>query len=310
VRREHVVLDADGLGSFVLAWRALWLRCSAPVFQHPRWALPWVRFASGCIAHALFEGARLVALIVLAEREGGLYFLGHPLNDGNEVMAEDSEAASAVLRAAATAQRAPLVLEHLLPMGPTALLLRRAENLRVAWVNAEPCPILPIGARPGARLTERFELERRRFGAVLRCTRPTAAVVETFVGRRLASWQERGRLEDLGDIERDPAFPGALAGACGALAEDGLCHVASLVLDDRVVAEDLYLGGRRNPLLYMRRYERDSGLSSPGLYLADAVRRKPGVGDIDLGRGFEDYKARLGAVPATRLTADVSPASR
>jgi CelD/BcsL family acetyltransferase involved in cellulose biosynthesis len=311
VPREHVVVDGSELDPLVPAWRELWRRCRAPVFQHPAWALAWRRTASHCVGHALVDEGRLVALVVVSEVGGRSYVLGHPLNDGNEILAQDDEAARAVLEPAASAaahRRAPLVLEHLRPEGMTAGLLRRAERVSVAWLEGEPSPVLQAGAVPSTRLASRLERERRRFGPTLRCARPSAEAVEEFVRRRLAHWTRAGRIDELPAVERDRSFPAVLGEACGALADERLCHLASLTVDDRVVAEDLYLGRREAPLLYMRRYERSCRLSSPGLHLAVAVRGERGIGDIDLGRGLEDYKRRLGATAATLMTAQVSPA--
>jgi CelD/BcsL family acetyltransferase involved in cellulose biosynthesis len=305
----HVVLAASDLKRLQPQWRALWRRCEAPPFQHPAWSIPWLAFAHRAVGHAIFRRRRLVALVVLVSGERGFHFAGHPLNDANELLAIDDEARAAVLRAAANAH-AKVVLEHLAPEGPTVEMLRSVDGLHVRSAESEFCPTLPAGAETAQRLRARFERERRRAEITLHWRRPTASEVASFVERRLASWAHRGRLGELSQIERDPAFPRAFGVACGALAAEGLCHIVALAVNGRLAAEDLYLGGSRRPLLYMRSYERHTGLSSPGLHLIDAVRRSTPFANIDLGRGDEPYKLRLGARPYYRLTFEVSRASR
>jgi len=262
--------------------------------------------------HALLDGGQLVALLVLVEKGQAMRFAGFPFSDANELLAVDESAATALLRAAAEAHTLPLVLELLAPDGPTARLLRRADaGLEVRWTAAQPCPRLPAGAGPSNRLRKRFAAERRRAAVDLRCRQPDTADATDFVERRIALWAERGKRDGLRRaMEPFPALPEALGRACGELSRDGLCHIASLVVDGRCVAEDLYFGKRREPLLYTRRYEKNSSLSSPGMLLATAVRELPGVGEIDLGRGDESYKFRLGATADVRLTASVTRAGR
>lgn len=260
------------------------------------------------LGHALFEGGRLVALLALVADDRAMRMGGYPFSDGNELLAVDAAAGVALLRAAVDAHDAPLELHLLAADGPTAHLLRQTDDLEVQWIGTEPCPVLPVGARPSKRLRARFARERRRAAVELRCRRPTAAEAADFIEHRIRLWAERGKRDALRRaVERFPAFPQMLGRACGELSKEGLCHIASLTVDGRRVAEDLYLGDRRNPLLYTRRYESDTPLSSPGLQLATAVRELAEIGDIDLGRGDESYKFRLGARPDVRLSARVTP---
>lgn len=304
---ERVTLDATELTAITGPWGGLWRECGAPVFQHPAWTMAWLGLGSSACAHALFDKRKLVALAVLVDSDGGRRFAGHPLNDANELLSVDAPAGAALLEAMVAGSDAPVSLDLLEPEGPTARLLRGVEGLDLRWTAAEPCPTLPVGARPSPRLRARFAAERRRAEVRLRCEVPTASGVAAFVDRRLARWSERGRLEELGAAERDPGFPQALGRACTELGREGLCHLAALVVDGEVVAEDLYLGDRRAPLLYMRSFKPSDVLSSPGLQLAVAVRDLPAVGEIDLGRGDEPYKLRLGARPDVRIGVELSP---
>lgn len=300
-------LDEAELRSLVPDWLDLWHRVRGLVFQHPAWAMtvpaPGRRIGFAVRAHGALRG-----LLVLSIHPEGLRFAGHPLNDGNEVLTCDADVRSALVRsAAAGAERGGLRLEFLEHAGPTMSTLEEDLGLHVQWRDPEPCPVLPVGARPSSRLDRRLQQERDRLGRSLTVDHivPTYEDVLAFVTRRLETWSERGRIEELAPTERHPTFPSALARSCAVLAEHGLCSVARLAINGCVVAEDLYLGDRRRPLLYMRRYERCSGLVSPGLQLATAVRQSAHLGPIDLGRGDEPYKTRLGAHHRSVWTADV-----
>lgn len=305
-----VPLDEDGLRAAVPAWIELWHRVDGPVFQHPAWALG-VPMTGTRLGYAVWSGPTLRGLLVLAILPEGARFAGHPLNDGNEVLAQDHDARSALVRTAAAANPSSLRLELLDEDGPTMATIRRDRRIVARWHEPEPCPILPIGTTPDVRLAKRLKRELSQMGSAIEIALapPTVSDVERFVDRRLQVWQERGRLHDLGPVERHPAFPAAMGRACGGLASAGLCKMATLRVDGRLVAEDLYLGTDHRPLLFMRRYEKGSGLESPGLQLAAEVRRTAGLGDINLGRGDEPYKARLGARAREVWTADLSLAA-
>lgn len=304
---EHKLLRPTELRELGDAWADLWERCDGPVFQHPAWTLAFLRPDQEPVGHALFRDGELVALLVLVDRGGDMRVGGFPLNDANELLALDPAAGAGLLRAAVAALGVPLVIDLLAPNGPTARLLRQIEGLNVQWTGEKSCPTLPVGARPGKRLRKRFDRERRQAAIELRCSRPGADDILTFVERRGRSWAERDRPDGIEKlIELDPGFPPALAGACAELSTQGLCNLAALLVDGRVVAEDLYLGRKRAPVLYMRRYEPARPLSSPGMHLAMAVRELPEIGDIDLGRGEEPYKLRLGGRADVRVTARIT----
>lgn len=199
---------------------------------------------------------------------------------------------------------------------PDSHLARALAAHRAHWsLEPEPAPVIDLSALSVNALRHSKRLNRlARTGPVtfdvIEGHRLTAAVGTSFVERRLISWETRGRIHELPDVERSPAFPVFLGEMVHRMAVDRNARLHVVRAGGRTVAEDLMLGPVSDPLLYMRSYDPAFSACSPGRILLEhtllgmsgsALRR------LRTGRGDEAYKLAAGADRSCVITAVVGP---
>jgi len=324
----------------------LWDRLQGPgittVFGSSPWALAAWRhlpLLGDPLVIAAFINRKLVGLLPLAvvpRPNGGrlLRWAGSPLTDkcdalvasGQQDVAVDSllRGVRSVLDVRDALHLGELDCDGLLAAALSHPDLRGTYGLILKRRKGDASPIVrmerdgtPDTRWPSARQRQ-WDNRRRWLGrqGSLRFIRHASAddlanEIPAFVRRRLDRWSQRGRLHELPDVEREEGFEDFLTQCCVQLARRGHCYLTHLVLDDAPIASDLYFRCVGVDLLYMRTYDPHWSGASPGHLLfqdSAAIAFSEGVKAIELGRGDEPYKYRLGAVDATLLDVHITVA--
>jgi CelD/BcsL family acetyltransferase involved in cellulose biosynthesis len=292
----------------------------AAVAEFARWPTPGV-FVSGPWVQAAWRhlpelggplaitstgpaGDWLLPLSMLrSEGKEVVALAGAPLGDAHDLVrsppsASDSGAAPLVDH---LARFDAVSLEALDPDGVLARMVMRRNASRWRCMR-EPAPIIPVTTpRAGAlrrwrRLARRGRLELH----VLDGEQLVPARAREFVRRRRSRWIAQGRADELPSVEWLPGFPAFMEEAVPGLSRLGLARLWMLLLDGRPIAEDLHLGPRVAPLLYMRNYDLAHSQWSPGRVLLEATLgylAEQRVAALATGRGDEPYKLELGGGP-------------
>ncbi len=233
------------------------------------------------------------------------------VNDSFAAIAPDAERslqASAKAVAAVLDERGgrPLLLESVSPV--LVPVLRRTDarcnGLVVNWGTNPRLELSGDWEQYLSRLSKSQRADVRRLvrrgaGMRFRSVRladEVAAATRLSLGQRRRVWAESGMADKMSAFQREPAWDDFLVDAAGALAGSGLASVDELVRDDDVVASVLWLERGTTRLAYHRSAERNQmnyGRTLEALSVQDAIGR--GVRTVELGRGSEEWKYRLGA---------------
>lgn len=243
---------------------------------------------------------------------------GYPLNDLTDALVEPSAgpaAAAALLEAVADLARRGVMIEldDLDPAGAIAAARRHAGT---PLDTGDPAPTVDLGTgRLPASAGRHGEWDRmlrrlrERHAVAVRWQREeeAAGALGDLLALRSARFVASGRGHELPAIEHGPSFEPFLCAVAHRLAPTGRCAVASLVVDGRAVARDLYLLADRVAMLFLRGMHPDWMAYAPGhLLLRESARDLCDLGfrTLDLGRGDEPYKSVIGARPRSlgRLT--------
>lgn len=216
--------------------------------------------------------------------------------------------ASAQAVAAVLSDRAgrPLLLESVNPVLVTVLRRTdpRCNGLVVNW-DTNPRLELSgdweeyLGRLTGSQRADVRRLARRGAEMQLRSVHQAdevAVSTRRSLEQRRRVWSETGLATKMSSFQREPAWDEFLVDAARSLAGTGLATVDELVFQGDVVASLLWLRRGAWLLAYHRSAERSQmkfGRILEVLSVQDAVGR--GVRTIDLGRGSEAWKYRLGA---------------
>jgi hypothetical protein len=222
--------------------------------------------------------------------------------------AEQSLLSSAQAVAAVLDDRAgrPLLLESVSPVLVPALRRTdpRCNGLVVNW-DTNPRLELSgdweeyLGRLTGSQRADVRRLVRRGAEMQFRSVHQAdevAASTRLSLEQRRRVWSESGLVDKMSSFQREPAWDEFLVDAARSLAEVGLATVDELVREGDVVASALWLQRGDQLLAYHRSAERSQmnfGRILEALSLQGAVGR--GVRTIELGRGSEAWKYRLGA---------------
>ncbi len=327
--------DPRELTRIVEPWRDLFEASRPPwVFQHPDWVLPWMaalgRDTIPNVVAASLNGS-LVGLALLTVTVGAservATFAGCPLNDFNDFLVSGfgrRSVVDALWRAiVADAGWDRLLLE---PIHPTSLSLALSglppEGVRIERRDGDLAPEVDVGPSWGrfwGSLANHHRQAHERSLARL-CAAHAVSLdvvaepsrlegeIDEFLALRLRSWSGRGRIEDLPAVERDARFAFFLRRAGARLAASRRCYLLNLEVDGVVAAQDLYLVNATAALLYLRSYHEEFAHLSPGTCLALLglnFWHGRGIRTVQLGRGDELYKHRLGGRGVVLQEADV-----
>jgi CelD/BcsL family acetyltransferase involved in cellulose biosynthesis len=128
----------------------------------------------------------------------------------------------------------------------------------------------------------------------------TTSAVDEFWALREATWQQRGRYEQLAaHIKGVPLRSFLRELAAGTGAHEGLVAVGRLTVGESLAAAALLLHARRRVWYAMCAFASPLAKYGPGrLLLAEAVRAciERQLDALELGRGVEPYKFTLGAI--------------
>jgi CelD/BcsL family acetyltransferase involved in cellulose biosynthesis len=251
------------------------------------------------------EGAWLLALSVLRSQGNEIVALaGAPLGDVHDLIrSRPSAPDTGAARLLDSLSRFDAV--RLESLDPDGVLVRLVMQSKASpWrCTREPAPIIPITpsrvGQSGALRRWRRLARRGRLELVVQHDELLGpARAGEFVRRRQARWIAQRRADELPAVEWLPGFPAFMQEAVARLARIGLARLWMLLLDNRPIAEDLHLGPRAAPLLYMRNYVLAHSPWSPGRVLLEATLgclAEQGVAALASGRGDEPYKMELGA---------------
>ncbi|MET9087200.1 GNAT family N-acetyltransferase [Streptomyces sp. NPDC004237] len=304
------LLRHDKAFDFVRDWQAP----DAPTeFSSAEWATAaWEHLPQlGDPAVLLAEDTSGWCALALTSRCDGareqLTFAGAPLGDEHDVAHSPGADLNRLLLALVNAcERLTESSRHLVELSALAengLLIRELTRRPKRWrLQREPAPVIHADQVSVAASGHRRRVRHlERVGAVSFGTVEgeslTSDEVEGFVARRLRSWSERGRIDELPSVERLPGFPRFMGAAVGSLAHRGRAQLRVLEVDGVRAAESLHLGPARAPLMYMISYAARFAPYSPGRVLFE--RTLLGLGDsvprLSTGRGDELYKLAAGA---------------
>lgn len=178
-------------------------------------------------------------------------------------------------------------------------LVRRPGRWRL---QREPAPVIhadrvSVSAPGRRRRVRRLERAGVVTFATIEGESLTSEEVTGFVSRRLRSWSERGRIDELPSVERLPGFPRFMGAAVGSLARRGRARLRVLEVDGVRAAESLHLGPSHAPLMYMISYATRFAPYSPGRVLFEHTLfgLSGAVPRLRTGRGDESYKLAAGA---------------
>lgn len=287
----------DSIAPVAPDWDGLVDRVGAPPFMRPGWfAAWWPAFAGGRpVVVTARRGERLVGLMALQRRAGGLSAPTNAHTPGFDVLAEDATAAGAIAEAVVGLPSRGLRLDYvsLEDRGVVAIekaAAAKAHRVLRMTVRRSPYLALAGGAEDvDRRLSAKVAANLRRLERRLSAQGHTEIEVADGRDRREALLEEGFRLEASGwkaqrgtairSSETTRRFYAALAVWA---AERGLLRLAFLRLDGRSVAFELaledahayyFLKGGYDPV--MRRF-------APGKLLARAMVARAAA--IGLGR--------------------------
>lgn len=301
-------------------WRRLAAGGASAIYTSPEWCLAaWNAFPDLGPPHlaTLTDGRTLLGLLPLTSgsNDNHLNWAGWPLGDEHDARMNTryhpEEIAAALLRgvaAAAGADTTPGLTEVRSAAVLTRVVRSRpgcpAPVLRLSEPDAEFGPLACVPGwsrdrRRGLRATRRH-LDEAGSVTFERVSGPArlSASLPPFVAARLAAWSNRGRLDELPEMDRHVRFPDFITEVATGLSSRGLCYLAVLSLDGDAVAQSLLFRTSGADLLYMSTYRHEMARYSPShLLLAEiaAAAFTEGVRVIELGRGDESYKFDLGA---------------
>ena len=215
---------------------------------------------------------------------------------------------SALAVAAVLNKRAgrPLVLESVNPV--LIPILRRTDSrcngLVVNWDTNPRLDLLGDWEEYLSRLTGSQRADVRRLvrrGAEMEFrlidqANEVAASVRLSLEQRRRVWSESGVAANMSAVQKERTWDEFLVEAARSLAKVGLATVGELVFKGDVVASALWLQRGGCILSYHRSAERSQmmfGRIFEALSIQEAIRR--GVRTIELGKGAEAWKYRLGA---------------
>jgi CelD/BcsL family acetyltransferase involved in cellulose biosynthesis/glycosyltransferase involved in cell wall biosynthesis len=307
------IVDRAGLAALSPAWTELWTRArDATVFQRPEWCLPWCdHLLTGEVeALAVWKHGSLAGLLPLFRWRDGerdvLSLIGAGVSDYQDLLLAPG-AADVVQAIEDTLAMLAWDRIELSELRDDSVLLELELGGTQETADQEPCLALPVVAhapleavRPGAR--HEIEYQRRRAARTLGleyALLPPGEAVGALTSLHRARWATRG---EPGMIdEQRHAF---LQGAARRLAIDGSSFALGVSLGRELAAVGLILVDRDCTRYYMcgfaPTFERYSpGMLAMGGVLEESARR--GARFVDLLRGDEPFKYRLGAVERVRL---------
>ncbi|MFI5796309.1 GNAT family N-acetyltransferase [Streptomyces sp. NPDC051677] len=305
-----ILLRHDEAFEFVCDWQAP----DAPTeFSSAEWAIAaWEHLPQlGDPAVLLAEDTSGWCALALASHRDDvgeqLTLAGAPLGDEHDIAhspgADLNQLLPALVGACEHLTDSSRQRVELCALAEDGLLIRELARRPERWrLQREAAPIIhadrvSIAASGHRRRVRQLE----RVGAVTFGTVEgeslTSDEVEGFVSRRLRSWSERGRIDELPSVEHLPGFPRFMGAAVGSLARRRRAQLRVLEVDGVRAAESLHLGPNHDPLMYMISYAARFAPYSPGrvlfehtlLGLSDAAPR------LSTGRGDEPYKLAAGA---------------
>jgi CelD/BcsL family acetyltransferase involved in cellulose biosynthesis len=301
-------------------WALLTARPPASITASRAWveaALSTVdRRCTPCLASFYDRNGRLVGLLTLMceERHAGgklVRFAASPFNDLADAItlpgyAEPVSVAAAAFLRERAAHGWSVHLSEVDPDG--ALASDRHSAGRLHWEPGSVAPVVDLERRSRAPslprhrgLLRAFERLRGEHRVAFAFTSGVAMVaeVEAFIDLR-----ER-RLRALSRTLDDPPL-NFLRATLHALAESGRCAFMQLLVDDEVVARDLYLLDQNVAMLWLRALDMNWLRPPCGhLLLEESIRWlcSEGFTTLDFGRGGERYKLEWGARPRQLLSA-------
>jgi CelD/BcsL family acetyltransferase involved in cellulose biosynthesis len=305
------------LGDVEQWWREAFLsNASLSPQQSFEWVSAWCRHfgRSSLRLNGIVQGAELLSVLPTNDdgrRPSMLRSAPTLVNDSFAAIAPHAERslqASAQAVAAVLDDRAgrPLLLESVSPVLVPVLrrIDPRCNGLVVRWDTNPRLDLTGdweeyLGRLTGSQRADVRRLARR--GAEMQ-VRSVHEADEVAVSTRLSLeqrrrvWSESGLVDKMSPFQREPAWDEFLVDAARSLAEVGLASVGELVCDGDVVASALLLQRGAWLLGYHRSAERSQmkfGQIFDVLLLQDAIGR--GVRTIEMGRGSEAWKYRLGA---------------
>jgi CelD/BcsL family acetyltransferase involved in cellulose biosynthesis len=291
-------------------WDALTARPPASLTGSRRWieaALATVDRGQVPFLVAVQAAGRVVGLMTLVLEERSprpvLRFAASPSNDLADLMTLPGHehaagfAAIAALRALA-ASGWSVELDDL---DPTGVLAEADPSRRMLdWATSSVAPVIDLLDRNSGASPKRhrsWDRSLRQLHAAhrvefhLRAEAEMVAVLREFIAMR------ETRLRALGRTLGDPPLP-LLEAVVRRLASHRRCVFMEMVIDETVVARDLYLVDGSVAMLWLRALDMRWLCHSCGhLLLCAGIERLAASGyeTLDLGRGDEPYKSYFGA---------------
>jgi CelD/BcsL family acetyltransferase involved in cellulose biosynthesis len=290
-------------------------------FQSPQWVLSWWEtfgHRATPLVLGVHAGGELVAVAPWCVSEGEVRCMGDPLNDLNFVATRRGHAEDAVLRALLRALW-PILEARRLPARTLRLecwpapLPDPGGRLRVEALPALHSPAVALPADWDGYLASLPRQRRRRLEqAVRRLARALPALrleVATEPARLLelgrsmlrlreATLGPRGLAAECEPTSRAAPFGRLLARLAARQGPTPRVVVGALVDGSEVVAAGLYFRGSSFLMKYMQGWSLRHLAWSPGTVLDLEMIRyglASGIRTLELGRGDEPYKTRLGA---------------
>ena len=285
-----VDIVASSPESAEIDWSALVERVGASPFLEPGWILAWHRaFGHGRLVIAgVRRSSRLVAVLPVLVRTGGLRSPANWHTPEFGIAAEDDDAAMLLLRAVLAKARRSITLRFV-DHRTAAAVSAAAEPLgfQVHSRVLERSPYVPISAsfedyEHGMSSKVRSDLARRRRrlndkGPVRLdvVTDATAEALEEFIRLEGSGWKSGNA------IEHDVRARGFYAEVARWAAGLGLLRIAFLRVGDRAVAADFSIETDRRHYLLKTGYDPDYRRFGPGKLLRHAMLQRAFAANLE-----------------------------
>lgn len=293
--RIDFLQHAEGLEK---EWWDLWRRDpQATPFQSPAWLLPWRRnFDEGeNVVLVLRRQGRLVGLLPLFRLDGRLLLWGAGTSDWLGGLF-DPALDESLLRTALEELEEPLDLFQLAAASPLwNILVPDGWTERCGF--SESCAVLPLPARPSAKMKQKVRYYRRRAAraGVGEPEEVGSDYVASLVDLHTRRWNER---EEAG-IFADERFCAWQESAAEQMQRAGLLRLYAMRLAGRTIAALYVMAAKGRAFYYIGGFDPEYGTLGLGTILvghAIAEAERNAFRAFDFLRGREAYKYRWGAI--------------
>ncbi|WP_274425727.1 GNAT family N-acetyltransferase [Chelativorans sp. YIM 93263] len=304
--RIELLQQADSLEE---AWWDLWRRdpCATP-FQSPAWLLPWRRhYDDGeSVVLAFWHGERLVGLLPFYRLDGRLLLWGAGPSDRLDGLFDPALDRKAV-QWAVNGLGEPLDLFQL----PADSPLRQA-SAPDGWQErsgySENCAVLPLPARPSAKMNQNVRYYRRRAirAGVSEPEQAGAEMVGQLAELHTRRWNDRGE----SGVFADERFRSWQQSAAISLERVGILRLFVSRMAGRPIAALFVMAAKRKAYYYIGGFDPEYAKLGLGTVLVShAIEdcERAGLESFDFLRGHESYKYRWGAVDESTFARKLAP---